>query len=155
MRIETTYNSRKLIKDSNYNKRDNEDDNKGNEVNISNGEIIKYTGIYYKIINDIDYYAKVETAFIGKIECEKSTPHDGLTGIYVKPLYIWDKLNSKWKKIKEYKFPTNVYFLYPHLLQLPNRESSKYPLYFLHTCENTNLDEYLHVTEEFKLDEII
>ena len=143
MKIEVTYNSRKLIKDN------------GTEVNINNSEIIMYTGIYYKIINDIDRLAKIETRFIGKIECEKTTPHDGITGIYISPLYIWDILNNEWKKITEYKLPTNIYFLYPHLLQLPNCYSSKYPLYFLHTCENTNLDQYLHVTKEFTLDEII
>lgn len=143
MRIEVINDIRKLIKDDQT------------TVNVSNGQIIMYTGIYYKIINDIDYLAKIETLFIGKIECDKCTPHDGLTGIYVDPLYIYDKLNSEWKKIKEYKFTNSLYFVYPHLLQLPHFYSTKYPLDFLHTCINRNLDEFLHITSEFTLDEII
>jgi len=134
-------NQRTLIKD----------DSDEAEVNISDGQIIQYTGIYYKTINDISEIAKIETQFIGVIETKRYRYDLGITGIYVKPLYIWDILNYQWRKIVNYKCPMSKYFYYPHLLSLPKTNSFNIPLYFLHTCQNTSLDNFINVTKDFTL----
>jgi hypothetical protein len=121
------------------------------ELDISDGTIIEYTGMNYKPkldginIYDID---ECETKFIGKIETNRGDS-DGITGIYVVPLYMW---NLEWIKISNYQPPKNKYFLYPHLLMLPDKYYHYYPLYFLHTCETVTLDKVNNITSTIKLD---
>jgi len=52
MKIEWELNNRILIKDNDE------------KVNISDGQIIQYTGIYYKTINNIIDLVEIETTFI-------------------------------------------------------------------------------------------
>jgi len=143
MQIIERNNSRILVKDNN------------DEVNISNSNIVQYTGIYYKVINDIDHVAKIETQFIGIIECERSRYDTGITGIYIKPLYIWNIIGYEWLKIVNYKEPNTKYFYYPHLLMIPDDYNTYYcPLYFLNTIQNKSLDEldeFVNITKEFTL----
>jgi hypothetical protein len=56
MPITIKNNSRTLIKEN------------GTEVNINDGDIIKYNGIYYKTVNNIVKMVKIETIFIGVVE---------------------------------------------------------------------------------------
>ena len=121
------------------------------EVNVNDGDIIQYTGIYYKTINDIVSMVEIETTFVGVIECERSRYDEGITGIYIIPLYIWDIINSEWNKIIDFNSPTTKYFLYPHLLVLPEMHYNYHPLYFLHTCENKTLDDFTDVIKTFTL----
>ena len=55
MKIRKINNKRELVKDD------------GKIVNISDGDIIQYKGIYYKKINEIINFAEFETMFIGII----------------------------------------------------------------------------------------
>jgi len=103
------------------------------EININDGIIVKYTGIYYKQSKSI------ETPFIGLIETSRSTL-DIVIGIYIKPLYIFN--DNKWNKIINYKEPIYKYFSYPHLLMLPNMYYHHLPLYFLHTIEKMDINKY-------------
>jgi hypothetical protein len=130
----------------------------GTEVNISDGEIIQYSGIYYKTINDIVKIVKIETTFIGVVEICRYKYDTGIEGIYVKPLYIWDTMNNEWYKIINLKPPKKKYFVYPHLLlstQYNNYPSCYYPLYFLNTCENKSLDEFSYIHKVFNLQSFI
>jgi hypothetical protein len=133
-------NNRILVKDSNQ------------EININDNHIILYTGIYYKTSNEIAPISEIETSFIGIIECEKFRYDEGIIGIYVKPLYIWDKIMYKWKKIINYEKPKKKYFYYPHLLSLPNIQSSIFlPIYNLNTCINVDLKDYENIDKTFDL----
>ena len=108
----------------------------GTEVNISDGDIIQYTGIYYKTINDIIEIVQIETTFLGVVEGSRYSYNNGIEGIYVKPLYIWNIMNSEWYKIINENPNDKKYFLYPHLLMLSQHNlypSCYHPLYFLHT----------------------
>jgi len=120
------------------------------KVNVDNGDILQYQGIYYKEVNDIQKYAPIQTMFIGKV-CEYRADTSGITGIYVEPLYIHDAIQNQWKKIMNYEIPTTHYFSYPHILMLPGKEYRHLPLYFLDTCKNVNLHDFYHFTEEFYL----
>jgi hypothetical protein len=120
------------------------------KVDIDNGDIIQYQGIYYKEINDIQKYAHIQTMFVGKVsQCRGDA--DDITGIYVEPLYIHDAIQNKWKKIMNYEKPTTHYFSYPHLLMLPMKKYRHLPLYLLHTCINVELHDFYNFTEEFYL----
>ena len=134
MQIITRNNQRILIKDNNE------------EVLIEDGSIIQYTGIYYKTINDI-----VETSFIGEVETCRYRHDTGITGIYVKPLYIFNIMKDEWYKIIDYTPPNKKYFLYPHLLMLPDTDYNYHPLYFLHTCENHQPFDKRFIQNEFRL----
>lgn len=126
----------------------------GIEVNINDGDIIQYTGIYYKKINDIVRCVNIETNFIGKVETYKARYNTGIMGIYVKPLYIWDMVKSEWLKIVNLNPPETKYFLYPHLLMLSQYRycpSGYNPLYFLDTCENKSLHEFRDIENTFIL----
>lgn len=126
----------------------------GIEVNINDGDIVQYTGIYYKIINDIVEMVKIETTFIGIVETCKGRHDTGIEGIYINPLYIWDIMNSEWYKIVNLNPPKTKYFFYDHLLVLPqynNYPPCYYPLYFLNTCENKSLDEFINIEKSFNL----
>ena len=125
----------------------------GSEVNIKDGEVIQYTGVYYKTINDIVERVNIESTFIGTVECCRYRHDKGIEGIYVKPLYIWDKVKNEWKRLNVNP-PQTKYFFYPHLLMLPEYNdcpSCYYPLYMLHTCENKRLREFLHIKKTFDL----
>lgn len=141
MKIIDIENNRILEKDNNE------------EVKINNNDIIEYTGIYYKIINDIIEITKIETSFVGIVESSKYRYDSGTIGVYIKPLYIFDKIDNIWKKIINYKPPIQKYFLYPHLLLLPQYDYYNYypVLYFLHTCKNVSLNDFNNVTLDFKL----
>jgi hypothetical protein len=119
------------------------------EVNIHDNDIIQYTGIYYTPveIQNIATYNKIETLFIGKVETYRSNYESGIKGIYVTPLYIWNKIDNEWNKMIETKPVPYKYFLYPHLLLLPEYTYHYHPLYFLHTCENKNLCDFTHITK--------
>ena len=126
----------------------------GTEVNINDWDILQYTGIYYKQINDIVDMVRIETTFIGVVHTSKGRYDTGIEGIYVNPLYIWDIINSEWCKIVHLKPPQTKYFLYPHLLLLPKYNtypSCYYPLYFLNTCENRSLDDFINIQKPFDL----
>jgi hypothetical protein len=122
-------------------------------VNVNDGEIVKYTGIYYKPSDNASSGAPLEqeATFIGEVECQRSRYDVGITGIYIIPLYIFvssssDETNQetpKWHKITNYRRPTNKYFNYPHLLMLPQHYYNYKPLYFTHTIENISLKEFL------------
>jgi hypothetical protein len=124
------------------------------EVNISDGQIIKYLAKYYLKLNQnpIADNAEIITTFIGKVFCEKSNYQDGIQGIFIIPLYIWSNTQFKWLEIINYSNPnSSPYFHYPHLLMLPNQDSNHYPLYYLETCENVSSNEYNNVTDTFEL----
>ena len=136
-----TNNNRVLVKDN------------VERVNINNGDIIEYTGIYYKTINDIVSTVEIRTAFIGAVDFSRSTTDTGIEGIYVKPLYIRDNIRHEWNKIVNYKPREDMSFLYyPHLLLLPDVYHEHFPLYFLHTCKNKRLTDYSHICKCFALD---
>ena len=140
--IVNEHNKRILLKDN------------GEQVNINNGDIIQYTGIYYKTINDIVKMVEIETTFIGSVDWGKTTNDINFTGIYVNPLYIRDNIKNEWNKIVSFKPRADESFLYyPHLLLLPDmRVSTWFPLYFLHTCTNEKLDNFSHIYKCFSLD---
>lgn len=142
MKIVTENNKRLLIKD----------DNK--VIDISDGMIIKYKAIYYKKLsyNLSDFY-QIETLFVGIIETDRYRYDEGITGIYIKPLYIFNLDQNQWNKIIDYPL-RKKYFLYPHLLMLPNTYYQSNPIYTFETCENKSLDEYNHITELFDLNKI-
>ena len=124
------------------------------KFNINDGDIIQYTGIYYKTINDIVDMVKIETTFIGIVEQCRSRYDRGIEGIYVKPLYIWDIMNSEWYKIINLKPRDTKYFIYPHLLMLSQYNyytSGYYPIYSLNTCENKSLDEFINIQKTYNL----
>jgi hypothetical protein len=131
-------NNRILVKDSKE------------EININDNNIISYTGVYYKTINEITRIAEVKTTFIGIIECERYRFDKGIIGVYVKPLYIWDNIYGEWKKIINYENPKKKYFYYPHLLSLHKNDDYKELNYF-HTCKNENLNDYENIEKTFDL----
>lgn len=126
---------RVLIKDNNE------------KVYVNDGDTIQYTGIYYKTINDIVKTVDIETTFIGKILMEKFRHSDGIIGIYVKPLYIWNIMRERWNKIVNYKPPENKYFLYPHLLLVSSSFEQRGLKNSLHMCENIHLDDLPTISE--------
>ena len=133
-------NNRILLKDSKE------------EININDNHIISYTGIYYKSSNEIAPMTEIQTSFIGIIECDKYRYDEGITGIYVKPLYIWDKIMYEWKKIINYENPKKKYFYYPHLLSLPKLYSTDFlPICNLNTCINVDLKDYENIDKTFDL----
>ena len=125
----------------------------GDQVNINNGDIIQYTGIYYKTINDIVKMVEIETEFVGLVDFGKTTNNINFKGIYVKPLYIKDNIKNEWNKIVSFEPRTDESFLYyPHLLMLPEQpDVSGFPLEFLHTCENVKLDKFSDIYKCFSL----
>jgi len=113
----------------------------GKDVYVNDGDIIMYTGMYHKNINDIVQTVKIETTFVGKVICEKYRCDDGIVGIYVEPLYIFNVMYDEWTKIINYKPPNGrKYFAYPHLLLV------KEPHCFTFT-KNISLDEFATVTK--------
>ena len=139
MRIDTNNGQRILIKDNET------------VININDGNIITYSGIYYKIVNDIVHKAEIKTMFIGKVETHISDT-TGFTGIYVIPLYIWNELNYEWNKIANYTHPTTKYFDYPHLLMLPNAHYyGNNNLHTLNSITNAEPSLYTNVTTLFYL----
>ena len=143
MKITLNSNNKRILKKYN-----------GDQVNINNGDIIQYTGIYYKTINDIVKMVEIETEFVGVVEFGKTTDEIHFTGIYVKPLYIRDNIKNEWNKIVSFNPRTDETFLYyPHLLALPDTPCGNgIPLDFLYTCENVKLDKFVDVYKCFSLD---
>jgi hypothetical protein len=138
MHITNENNNRILIKDDNQ------------EVDINDGLIIQYIGMYYKIVNDIVHKVEIQTPFIGIVECERFYHKEGIQGIYIKPLLIYDTISSEWCKIINYPQPKK-YSDYPHLLMLPGQYYHFQPLYFLHTCENRKFNDFSDITKEFDI----
>ena len=122
----------------------NDKENDNDKVNINDGAIIQYSGIYYNI-------DKIKTDFIGMVQTSKERHNEGIMGIYVKPLYIWDKFNVQWYKIINLSPPSYKYFLYPHFLAVEGVYCSHYPIFTLHTCKNRSLDEFADITKTFTL----
>lgn len=141
MRIVQKENHRILIKDD------------ATVVDISDGHIIKYMGIYYTPKNKYYEIHEEETYFIGKIETQRANETE-ITGIYVVPLYLWNKKTFEWIKITNYEPPKNKYFLYPHLLMLPYRTCHYQPIYLMETCETANLNDYEKIIKTIDLDYI-
>ena len=140
MKIIIKNNYRILVKDD------------GHEVNINDGDVVQYTGIYYKYIeNEIANVFGIETGFVGIVESQRYNSEVGVQGIYIKPLYIWSIIGREWMKINDYEHPKEKYFLYPHLLILPEKYYHSKPLYFLHTCKNSSLSDFNNITKEFSL----
>ena len=135
------YNNRILIK------------NNEERVDISDNAIVEYTGIYYNKINNTEETNEIKTTFIGSIQCEKYRHNenvDGFEGIYITPIYVWDKIGCEWCKIINYKPPQTKYFYYPHLLKLPEYIcSTPYELNFLDTCKNRSLNEFTNIITPF------
>ena len=108
MKITLNNNNKRILKKYN-----------GEQVNINNGDIIQYTGIYYKTINDIVKMVEIETEFVGVVDFGKTTDEKHFTGIYVKPLYIRDNIKNEWNKIVSFNQRTDESFLYyPKVRQL-------------------------------------
>ena len=124
--------------------KDNDD-----EINISDGQIIQYTGIYYKNFDDILNISYIETTFIGIVETHRYKYDSGITGIYIRPMYIL--LDDEWHKIINFKNPVEKYFLYPHLLMLPNHNYTYKPLHYFHTCINASLNDYININKTLEL----
>ena len=120
-------------------------------ININDEEILEYTGYYYKNTNNLGSFNKEETKFIGKVSCHRSFHEEGITGIYIHPLFIYSNSKNQWLKIINYKQPTSKYFYYPHLLLLPDKFYNFHPLYYLHTCINTDLSHFENINETFDL----
>ena len=140
MKIILKNQNRVLVKDNNE------------EVSVNDGDIIQYTGIYYKTINDIVKIVEIETTFIGIVQTEKFKYDVGIIGIYVNPLYIFNKMNDEWNKIINYKPPSTKYFLYPHLLHVDKKISySSKAIDFSNICENKCLNDFIHVVKCFDL----
>jgi hypothetical protein len=139
MKIILDCNTRILIKDNN------------DQLDISDGNTILYKGLYYKKKDNNFNYDGIETKFIGIIECERYKHDEGIQGIYIKPTFIFNNELNKWYKIANYESPKNKYFLYPHLLMLPNQYYHYKPLYFLHTCESVNFNDLDNIIETFNL----
>ena len=95
---------------------------------------------------------EIQTTFIGVVETCRSRYDTGIQGIYIKPLYIWDIINCEWLIIVNLHPPIYKYFLYPHLLMLPQYNTYNRPLYFLNTCENKSIEEFANIIKEFNLD---
>ena len=135
------------------------------ELDISDGTIIEYTGIYYKSksisknenkneninIQNIYVMDEIECKFVGKIETSRANA-SGITGIYIIPLYLFDSSNCEWVRISNYREPKNKYFLYPHLLMLPEKYYHYKPLYFLHTCKQTDFFKQSNIIKTINLD---
>jgi len=104
----------------------------GTDVNINDGQIIKYIGLHYSNAD------KIETEFVGKIVCCRWSIAEGFTGIFVEPLYIKND-KEEWQKFKEYTEPETKYFIYPHFLLVP---SKYYPngINYLHTVVSFSLN---------------
>lgn len=137
MQIIIKHGIRLLIKDS------------GEQIDVSDGSIIQYTAMHYKPRqNDTNIIDQIETKFIGKVETNRAD-YEGITGIYVRPLYLWD---SEWTQISNYTPPKNKYFAYPHLLMVPGKYYHYYPLYFLHTCIPADLSDFTNVKKTIALD---
>jgi hypothetical protein len=118
------------------------------EIDISEKAILQYTGIYYNPLSNND---RIETDFIGVVECHRKRNEIDIEGIYVKPLYILNPFTKKWNRILKIKPIDNKYFLYPHQLLLPECYHHAYPLYNLHTCKNVYLQDFLHIIETFDI----
>jgi len=112
------------------------------KINIDIGNIIKYTGHFYDNTSTFANLKYVRTLFIGVVENYRYNCEEGYTGIYVKPLYVWNINDLGWNKIINYKQPREKYFLYPHLLHLPEFYYHFQPLHYLHTCINVYLKDY-------------
>ena len=122
----------------------------GKEVDISDMSIIEYTGIYYSNRTEFDHNVEeTEKLFIGIVECERSRYDEGIQGIYLRPMYLWNQEIKKWQRIANYTPPSSKYFLYPHLLMLPEQYYHYRPLYFLHTCKAWNREEYDDLQEVY------
>jgi len=102
------------------------------QIDISDRAIVKYMGNYW---TDFGKYEKTECEFVGEVVCVKVTNYE-YTGIYIKPLY--KKSGKSWKKFTEYEEPTSKYFVYPHLLILPDTTAAC-GIYNLDTISEYNI----------------
>lgn len=127
--------SRKLVKDD------------STEIQIGDKQLIEYKGIHY-----IRYEEKgclsMYTTFIGLVECPRKNNSETV-GIYIKPMYLVS--DNQWYKIINYVNPKTKYFLYPHLLLLPDEYYNYKPLYTLETVKN--ISELPNTSLEIELDQ--
>ena len=102
------------------------------QIDISDKAIVKYIGYYW---TDFGKYEKTECEFVGEVVCVKVTNYTCI-GIYIKPLY--KKSGASWEKFTEYEEPTSKYFVYPHLLILPDKVAS-FGIHNLNTISEYNI----------------
>jgi hypothetical protein len=142
MRIYYIDDDRILLKDDN------------SKINISDKITIKYVANYYTLplsYNTNHVINHIQTEFVGIIDAYRSNNYDGITGIYVKPLYVF--LNDKWNRIINYKYTYQNYFLYPHLLMLPGKEYHFYPIYSLDTVTIFDLVTLEDISDTIELED--
>ena len=133
IRFNRDTNIRELLVYCNDN--DNQDVIEPNKIDISDGELVKYTALYYPDKTDL-IQKQVETQFIGKIHGHHWHYQYGYTGIYIEPEYIY--IDDQWKTISNYTYPKTKYFVYPHLLvDKTLHYHHAHGLDFLHTIEET------------------
>jgi hypothetical protein len=126
----------------------------GQLVKVDEGNIIKYTARYYNDTSNLQDFTYTPTQFIGIVSNYRFNQDEGYTGIYVRPLYVWNKNESDWNKIINLpRYPPHKYFVYPHLLMLPEFYYCFHPLPFLHTCENVLLKDYTHVVRTMDIEQ--
>jgi len=101
------------------------------EIQIGDKQAVEYKGIYYKSYEN--GFLSMCTTFIGLIECPKIYNYETV-GIFIKPMYL--VIDNQWHKIINYIEPRTKYFLYPHLLLLPDEYYHYKPLYTLDTVKN-------------------
>ncbi len=127
--------ARKLIKDDNT------------QIQIGDKQLVEYKGFHYKSYQN--GFLSMCTKFIGLVECPKIKNYETV-GIYIKPMYVLS--DNQWYKIINYIEPTTKYFLYPHLLLLPDEYYNYKPLYTLHTVKN--ISELPNTSLEIELEEL-
>jgi hypothetical protein len=115
-------------------------------IDISDGAIVKYTGLYYTMRDNS--ITQAEYKFVGRIEIERRVNNETI-GIYIRPLYIL--ADDEWRKIINYRYPHSAHFFYPHLLLLSNTNYLR-PLYFMDTIEAADICDYIGINKYFELD---
>ena len=126
----------------------------GQMVNVDEGDVITYTARYYNVSQNVHLRTYTVTDFIGIVTDYRYNQDEGYTGIYVQPFYVWNTLENEWNKIVNLSpYPQHQYFVYPHLLMLPQFDYHYHPLYFLHTCENVALQDYTHCNRTMDIEQ--
>jgi hypothetical protein len=132
----TDYNeARRLIKDDNT------------QIQIGDKQLVEYKGFQHS--RNENGFLSICTIFIGVVECPKIKNYETV-GIYIKPMYVL--IDNQWHKIINYVEPRTKYFLYPHLLVLPDEYYNYKPLYTLDTIKN--ISELPNTSLEIELEEL-
>ena len=121
------------------------DDN--TQIQIGDKQLIEYKGIHYKSFGT--GFLSMYTTFIGLIESPRINNSETVC-IYIKPIYVIS--DNQWHKIVKYVEPRTKYFLYPHLLLLPDEYYNYKPLYTLDTIKN--ISELPNTSLEIELEQL-